>query len=31
MGYCVGFGWLVAALMIQIWYFVGCPVLAQQC
>jgi hypothetical protein len=29
--YCVGFGWLVAAFLIQIWYFVGCPVFAQQC
>jgi len=29
--FCLGFGWLVLALVLQLWGAAGCPGLAQQC
>jgi hypothetical protein len=29
--YCVGFGWLVGAFLIQLWFVGGCPVFATHC
>jgi hypothetical protein len=29
--FCLGFGWLVMAMVLQLWAAAGCPGLAQQC